>query len=66
MACWSYLDGRVSTIYAKKGFECLGVVNVSLYKISSLVGVGDYLWAGYSTGIVYVYDLSCPSSQYTS
>lgn len=50
-------DGKV-TIYAKKGFECLGVVNVSLYRISSLVGVGDYLWAGYSTGMVYVYDLS--------
>lgn len=50
-------DGKV-TLYAKKGFECLGVVNVSLYKISSLVGVGDYLWAGYSTGMVYVYDLS--------
>ncbi|KAL5415669.1 hypothetical protein PMIN04_008488 [Paraphaeosphaeria minitans] len=50
-------DGKV-TIYAKKGFECLGVVNISLYKISSLVGVGDHLWAGYSTGMVYVYDLS--------
>jgi hypothetical protein len=30
--------------------------NVSLYKISSLVGVGDNLWAGYSTGMIYVYD----------
>ncbi|KAJ4346678.1 uncharacterized protein N0V89_010609 [Didymosphaeria variabile] len=50
-------DGKI-TVYAKKGFECLGVINVSLYKISSLVGVGDYLWAGYSTGMVYVYDLS--------
>lgn len=50
-------DGKI-TIYAKKGFECLGVVNVSLYKISSLVGVGDYLWAGYSTGMVYVYNPS--------
>lgn len=48
-------DGKI-TIYAKKGFECLGIVNVSLYKISSLVGVGDCLWAGYSTGMVYVYD----------
>ncbi|KAH6639102.1 Endonuclease/exonuclease/phosphatase [Boeremia exigua] len=52
---FGHIDGKV-TIYAKKGFECLGVVNVSLYKISSLVGVGDYLWAGYSTGMIYVYD----------
>jgi WD40 repeat protein len=48
-------DGKV-TIYAKKDFACLGVINVSLYKISSLVGVGDYLWAGYITGMIYVYD----------
>ncbi|KAF1363754.1 DNase I-like protein [Lizonia empirigonia] len=55
---FGHIDGKV-TIYAKKGFECLGIVNVSLYKISSLVGVGDYLWAGYSTGMIYVYDTSC-------
>lgn len=54
---FGHIDGKI-TIYAKKGFECLGVVNVSLYKISSLVGVGDYLWAGYSTGMIYVYDTS--------
>jgi hypothetical protein len=55
---FGHIDGKV-TIYAKKGFECLGVINVSVYKISSLVGVGDYLWAGYSTGMIYVYDPSC-------
>ncbi|ORY04358.1 Endonuclease/exonuclease/phosphatase [Clohesyomyces aquaticus] len=54
---FGHIDGKVS-IYAKKGFNCLGVVNVSLYKISSLVGVGDYLWAGYITGMIYVYDTS--------
>ncbi|KAF2021211.1 DNase I-like protein [Aaosphaeria arxii CBS 175.79] len=55
---FGHSDGKVS-IYAKKGFGCVGVVNVSLYKISSLVGVGDHLWAGYITGMVYVYDTSC-------
>lgn len=55
---FGHTDGKV-TIYAKKGFECLGIVNVSVYKISSLVGVGDYLWAGYSTGMIYVYDTTC-------
>lgn len=52
---FGHTDGKI-TIYSKKDFECLGVVNVSLYKISSLVGVGDNLWAGYSTGMIYVYD----------
>ncbi|KAF2177462.1 DNase I-like protein [Zopfia rhizophila CBS 207.26] len=55
---FGHVDGKVS-IYAKKGFNCLGVVSVSLYKISSLVGVGDHLWAGYITGMIYVYDTSC-------
>ncbi|KAI8933278.1 hypothetical protein NX059_009906 [Plenodomus lindquistii] len=55
---FGHTDGKV-TIYAKKDFECLGIVNVSVYKISSLVGVGDYLWAGYSTGMIYVYDTQC-------
>ncbi|KAH7396114.1 Endonuclease/exonuclease/phosphatase [Pyrenochaeta sp. MPI-SDFR-AT-0127] len=55
---FGHADGKV-TIYSKKGFECLGIVNVSVYKISSLVGVGDYLWAGYSTGMIYVYDTKC-------
>ncbi|PVH91353.1 DNase I-like protein [Periconia macrospinosa] len=54
---FGHTDGKV-TIYSKKTFECLSVINVSLYKISSLVGVGDYLWAGYSTGMIYVYDTS--------
>jgi hypothetical protein len=55
---FGHTDGKV-TIYSKKDFECLGIVNVSLYKISSLVGVGDNLWAGYSTGMIYVYDTTC-------
>ncbi|CAO2647214.1 Nn.00g081360.m01.CDS01 [Neocucurbitaria sp. VM-36] len=55
---FGHTDGKV-TIYSKKDFECLGIVNVSLYKISSLVGVGDFLWAGYSTGMIYVYDTKC-------
>jgi WD40 repeat protein len=32
------------------------VVNVSVYKINCLGFVGDYLWAGYKTGMIYVYD----------
>ncbi|EMC94267.1 hypothetical protein BAUCODRAFT_74637 [Baudoinia panamericana UAMH 10762] len=52
-----HADGKVS-VYNQKDYSCLGVVSVSLYKISSLAGVGEYLWAGYNTGMVYVYDTS--------
>jgi WD40 repeat protein len=54
---FGHIDGKV-TIYSRQDYSCLGVVNVSLYKISSLVGVGDYLWAGFNTGMIYVYDTS--------
>jgi hypothetical protein len=55
---FGHIDGKVS-IYSRKGFNCLAVVSVSLYKISTLVGVGHHLWAGYITGMIYVYDTSC-------
>ncbi|KAL1645792.1 hypothetical protein SLS58_003676 [Diplodia intermedia] len=48
-------DGKVS-VYSRKDYSCLGVVSVSVYKISCLAGAGDYLWAGYNTGMIYVYD----------
>lgn len=50
-----HADGKV-TIYSTKDFSYLGTVNVSLYKINCLAVVGDYLWAGYKTGMIYVYD----------
>ena len=52
---FGHADGKV-TIYSRKDYSCFGVVSVSLYKISSLVGVGEFLWAGYNTGMIYVYD----------
>ena len=54
---FGHSDGKVS-IYNQYDYSCLGVVNISLYRISTLVGVGEYLWAGYSTGMAYVYDTS--------
>ncbi|KAI9723022.1 MAG: hypothetical protein M1812_001471 [Candelaria pacifica] len=51
-------DGKV-TMYSRSDYACLGVVNVSLYKINSLSGVGDCLWAAYNTGMIYVYDTNC-------
>ncbi|KAF2718955.1 DNase I-like protein [Polychaeton citri CBS 116435] len=54
---FGHSDGKVS-IYNRRDYTCINVVNVSLYKISSLAGVGDNLWAGYGTGMAYVYDMS--------
>lgn len=50
-------DGKVS-IYSRIDYACLGTVNVSLYKINCLASVGDYLWAGYNSGMLHVYDTS--------
>lgn len=52
---FGHTDGKV-TIYSTRDYTCLGVVNVSVYKINSLAGAGSYLWAGYNTGMIYVYD----------
>ncbi|MCJ1352976.1 MAG: hypothetical protein MMC33_002960 [Icmadophila ericetorum] len=52
---FGHTDGKV-TIYLAADYTCVGIVNVSVYKINSLAGAGFYLWAGYNTGMVYVYD----------
>lgn len=48
-------DGKVS-IYSRQSYSCLRTVNVSIYKINALAGAGDYLWAAYNTGMIYIYD----------
>lgn len=52
-----HADGKV-TVYSSLDFTCLASVNVSVYKINSLAMVGDYLWAAYKTGMIYVYNVS--------
>ena len=52
---FGHTDGKV-TIYSIVDYTCLGVISVSVYKINSLAGAGFYLWAGYNTGWMYVYD----------
>ncbi|KAI0598173.1 Endonuclease/exonuclease/phosphatase [Biscogniauxia sp. FL1348] len=49
-------DGKVS-IYSQDDFTCLGVLNISTYKINSLAGVGRDIWAAYNTGRICVYDI---------
>jgi len=52
---FGHSDGKV-TLYSTQDFSCLGVISVSVYKINALAGAGDFLWAGYNTGMIYVYD----------
>ncbi|KAF4555157.1 Endonuclease/Exonuclease/phosphatase-like protein 1 [Elsinoe fawcettii] len=54
---FGHSDGKVS-VYNKKDYSLIGVFNVSVYKISAMSGVGNLLWAGYSTGMTFVYDTS--------
>ena len=53
---FGHADGKVS-IYSRKSYSCLGVLSISQYKINSLAGVGKYMWAGYNTGKIAVYDM---------
>ncbi|KAI0433324.1 Endonuclease/exonuclease/phosphatase [Xylaria sp. FL1042] len=53
---FGHSDGKVS-IYSQKDFTCLGVLSISTYKINSLAGVGNYIWAAYNTGKVSIYDV---------
>jgi len=52
---FGHSDGKV-TVYSTKDYSCLGVYNVSAYKITTLAGVGHQIWAGFSTGAINVYD----------
>lgn len=54
---FGHSDGKIS-IYSRQTFTCQGVFNVSAHKVNSLSGVGRYLWAGYSSGNMFVYDTS--------
>jgi hypothetical protein len=53
---FGHSDGKVS-IYSRKDYSCLGVMNVSQYKINSLTGAGQYMWAGFNTGKMSVFDM---------
>lgn len=49
-------DGKISAWDATTS-QRLAVITVSMYGISTMASVGDYyVWAGYNTGMIYVYD----------
>ncbi|KAL6849125.1 hypothetical protein ACO1O0_008655 [Amphichorda felina] len=54
---FGHTDGKVS-IFSTKDYSCLGVLNISTWKINCMVGVGHRVWIGYNTGRICVYDLT--------
>ncbi|KAL9060958.1 MAG: hypothetical protein Q9162_000402 [Coniocarpon cinnabarinum] len=48
-------DGKIS-IYSRKSNKHVETLSVSLYKVSCLAGVGDYLWAGFNNGTIMLFD----------
>lgn len=54
---FGHSDGKVS-VYSRKDYSCLELLNVSTFKINSLQGTCGNIWAGYSNGKMCVYDVS--------
>jgi len=54
---FGHSDGKIS-IYSRKSYTCLEVLNVSQYKVTSLAGVGQYMWAGFNSGRMSVFDMN--------
>ncbi|POS83951.1 hypothetical protein EPUL_004061 [Erysiphe pulchra] len=53
---FGHADGKVS-IYSKVDYTCLNIVSISVYKITALACTAGNLWAGFSTGVIYIYDV---------
>ncbi|CAG8490227.1 3671_t:CDS:2 [Ambispora gerdemannii] len=49
-------DNGMMTVWDTDTLNKLVTVSVSNYCITSLLGVGEYLWAGFKTGKIFVYD----------
>ncbi|CAK7202093.1 hypothetical protein SEUCBS139899_004813 [Sporothrix eucalyptigena] len=52
---FGHSDGKVS-IYSKTDYTCLGLVSLGSYKVNTLASAGPYIWAGFNTGHLCVYD----------
>ncbi|KAG0178978.1 hypothetical protein DFQ29_002743 [Apophysomyces sp. BC1021] len=52
----SHDDGKIS-VWDTLTVDRVQVITVSMYGICAMAAVGDYyIWAGYNTGMIYVYD----------
>lgn len=54
---FGHSDGKVS-VYSKKDYSCLELLNISTFKINSLQGICGNIWAGYSNGKICVYNVN--------
>ncbi|KAI4255512.1 MAG: hypothetical protein LQ352_002542 [Teloschistes flavicans] len=52
---FGHSDGKIS-VYSAIDYTCLGTMTVSVYRINCLAGAGNFLWAGYNSGKVCIYD----------
>ncbi|GAA5987644.1 hypothetical protein JCM5350_001906 [Sporobolomyces pararoseus] len=50
-------DNGFVSVWDRTTYSCVLVQRLSPYSISALVGVKRYLWAGFRTGYIYVYDV---------
>ncbi|GAA5910302.1 uncharacterized protein JCM6883_001147 [Sporobolomyces salmoneus] len=50
-------DNGFVSVWDRTNYSCVLVQRLSPYSISALVGVKRYLWAGFRTGNIYVYDV---------
>ncbi|KAK9456413.1 Endonuclease/exonuclease/phosphatase [Dipodascopsis uninucleata] len=48
-------DGKIS-VFSRSRKLCIDVVTISIYKITGIASVGNYLWVAFRTGMIYVYD----------
>ncbi|BGP45853.1 hypothetical protein JCM10450v2_001688 [Rhodotorula kratochvilovae] len=51
-------DNGFVSVWDRATYVCVLVQRVSPYAVSALVGVRRFLWAGFRTGYIYVYDVS--------
>ncbi|GJN88709.1 hypothetical protein Rhopal_001675-T1 [Rhodotorula paludigena] len=51
-------DNGYVSVWDRETYSCSLVQRISPYGVSALVGVRRFLWAGFRTGHVYVYDVS--------
>ncbi|GAA6050079.1 hypothetical protein JCM3770_001359 [Rhodotorula araucariae] len=51
-------DNGFVSVWDRATYACALVQRVSPYAVSALVGVRRFLWAGFRTGYIYVYDVS--------
>lgn len=50
-------DNGYVSVWSRSTYTCVLVQRVSPYMITSMAGVGQYLWVGFRTGFIYIYDV---------